>query len=241
MKRRDFCAGSTSLAVAGTLLTPRMLLAQTKLPQEGVDFIKLDKPALVSAAVGQVEVIEFFWYNCPHCNAFEPVLAQWVAKLPQDVAFKRVPIAFRDDFVPQQRLFYALEALGLTARLHAKVFDAIHTQKLNLSTGEAIVDWVSKQGVDKARFVEQFDSFASFTQASQAKQLQTVYQVEGVPAMGVAGRFYTDGALAKNMDRVLQVVEILVDQVRHESARASQKKSTEKKPPSVKKPVEKKS
>jgi thiol:disulfide interchange protein DsbA len=114
-------------------------------------------------------------------------------------------------------LYYALEALNLIDSLHARVFAAIHVEKKNLSQAPAIVDWVVKQGVDANKFIEQFNSFASTTKATRARQLQTAYQVEGVPALGVAGRYYTDGALAKSMGRVLQVVEHLTDQIRRGS------------------------
>jgi thiol:disulfide interchange protein DsbA len=214
MKRREF-----SQAVAGVALTSSALLtsvahAQLKKPQAGKDYQVLDPRAAVDAPAGKVEVVEFFWYNCPHCNVFEPTLAEWVKKLPKDVAFRRVPIAFRDDFVPQQRLFFALEAMGLVEKLHAKVFAAIHGEKQNLATGEAITEWVGRQGVDKPKFVEQYNSFSVVTKAGRASKLQNAYKVEGVPALGVAGRFYTDGAMAGSMERALQVVDTLVAEVR---------------------------
>jgi thiol:disulfide interchange protein DsbA len=214
MKRRDFFGNVGSMAVGATVMLPTMVLAQVKAPQAGIDFKSLDKRSPVEAPAGKIEVLEFFWYNCPHCNAFEPVLSNWIKALPKDVAFKRVPIAFQDSFVPQQRLYYALEALGLTEKLHAKVFAAIHVEKQNLSKGDAIADWVVKQGVDKTKFLEQFNSFSASTKASRATQLQTAYQVDGVPALGVAGRFYTDADLAKSMERALQVVDFLVAEVR---------------------------
>lgn len=214
MHRRRFVAQTGSLAFSALMLTPGLSRAQVNAPRAGADFKVLDRPAPVDAPVGKIELVEFFWYNCPHCNAFEPVLADWVKQLPQDIVFKRVPVAFRDDFVPQQRLYYALEALDLVERLHTRVFAAIHVEKQNLSQGPAIIDWVVKQGVDRDRFVEQFNSFSSSTRATRARQLQTAYQVEGVPALGVAGRYYTDGAMAKSMGRVLQVVNHLTDQIR---------------------------
>jgi protein dithiol oxidoreductase (disulfide-forming) len=214
MQRRTFFTQTGSLAFSAALLTPSLSQAQTSAPRAGTDFIALERPAPVETAPGKIEVVEFFWYSCPHCNAFEPSLAEWVRKLPKDVVFKRVPVAFRDDFVPQQRLFYALEALNLLGSLHTKVFAAIHAEKQNLSQAPAIIDWVTKQGVDKDKFVEQFNSFSATTKATRAKQLQTAYQVEGVPAMGVAGRYYTDGSLAKNMGRVLLVVDHLTNQIR---------------------------
>jgi thiol:disulfide interchange protein DsbA len=125
-----------------------------------------------------------------------------------------VPVGFRDDFVPQQRLFYTLEAMDLFEKLHGKVFAAIHVEKQQLTRGDAIADWMAKQGVDKAKFTEQYNSFTVATKASKATQLQNAYRVEGVPAMGVAGRFYTDGTLARNMSRALQIVDFLVAEVR---------------------------
>ena len=219
MQRRRFVTQTGSLAFGAALLSPGVSSAQAQAnaPRAGTDFNVLSRPAPVEAPAGKIELVEFFWYNCPHCNAFEPVLAEWVKKLPADIVFKRVPVAFRDDFVPQQRLYYALEALNLLDSLHARVFAAIHVEKKNLSQAPAIVDWVVKQGVDANQFIEQFNSFSTTTKATRARQLQSAYQVEGVPALGVAGRYYTDGALAKSMGRVLQVVEHLTEQIRRGS------------------------
>lgn len=214
MQRRAFVGNTGALALGAAILPSGRALAQANAPRAGTDFLALNRPAPVEASADKIEVVEFFWYSCPHCNLFEPVLNEWVKKLPKDVVFKRVPIAFNDSFVPQQRLFYALEALGLVEQMHARVFAAIHGEKQNLSQGAAITDWVVKQGVDRARFTEQFNSFSVTTKATRARQLQTAYQVEGVPALGVAGLYYTDGALAKSMDRVLQVVDHLTTQVR---------------------------
>jgi len=212
MKRRDF-----SLAcgvAAGAAWLPTGVSAQAKPPQAGTDYLVVEKPAGVEAPAGKIEVVEFFWYSCSHCNAFEPALEGWIKRAPKDVVVRRVPVAFQDSFVPQQRLFYTLEAMGLLDKLHAKVFAAIHGEKQNLTKADAIVDWVVKQGVDKAKFQEQFNSFSVATKATRGTQLQNAYRVEGVPSLGVAGRFYTDSTLTKNMDRALQVVEFLAAQVR---------------------------
>ena len=207
MKRRDFVTAGTVLAGSG--LWSGAAQAQLKF-EDGTDYETLATRVAVDAPTGKVEVIEFFWYNCPHCNAFEPTLEPWVKLLPKDVYFHRVPIAFRDDFVPQQRFYYALEAMGLVDKLHTKVFAAIHTEKLDLSKGPAIIDWVAKNGVDKAKFTEQFNGFAVASKATKATQLQNAYKVEGVPALGVAGRFYTDGTLGQGVERALKVVDYLI-------------------------------
>jgi thiol:disulfide interchange protein DsbA len=212
MKRRDFSL--TCGAVAGAAVLPSVALAQGKPFQAGEDYLAVKPVAAVDAPAGKIEVVEFFWYNCPHCNAFEPALDAWVKRLPADVVTRRVPIAFRDSFIPQQRLYYALEAMGLVEKLHANVFVAIHAEGKKLDTEDAILAWVATQGVDKAKFTQQFNSFSVVTKTKKATLLQNAYGVEGVPALGVAGRFYTDGTHAKGMERALLVVESLVAQVR---------------------------
>jgi protein dithiol oxidoreductase (disulfide-forming) len=213
MKRRKFSLASGA-ALAGLAGVPGLALAQARPPVAGDDYLVLDKRAAVEAPAGKIEVVEFFWYSCPHCNAFEPTLDAWIKRAPKDLAVRRVPVAFRDDFVPQQRLFYALEALGLLDKMHGKVFTAIHGEKLKLDRAETITEWVVKQGVDKAKFTEQYNSFSVATKATKARQLQDAYKVEGVPALGVAGRFYVDGTLAKSMERALQIVDFLAETVR---------------------------
>ncbi len=213
MKRRDFSV-VCGAALAGSAVAPRMALAQAKPPVAGTDYMVLEKRASVEAPAGKIEVVEFFWYSCPHCNAFEPTLNAWVKGVAKDVSVRRVPVAFRDDFVPQQRLFYALEAMGLLDKLHGQVFAAIHAEKQKLARGDEIGDWVGKLGVDKTKFMEQYNSFSVSTKATRGAQLQNAYRVEGVPALGVAGRFYTDGTLARSMERALQVVEFLTGEVR---------------------------
>ena len=215
MKRRDFSVAFGAAAAASALsMSDALAQATLKRPEPGVDYLVLEKRAPVEAPAGKIEVVEFFWYNCPHCNAFEPALDAWIKRLPKDVAIRRVPVSFRDDFVPQQRLFYAIEAMGLTEKLHNKIFTAIHGEKQQLNKSDAIADWVAKQGVDKAKFLEQYNSFTVSTKATRATQLQNTYKVEGVPALGIAGRFYTDGTLAQNMDRGLLITDFLVSIVR---------------------------
>nr|WP_315466078.1 thiol:disulfide interchange protein DsbA/DsbL [uncultured Rhodoferax sp.] len=214
MKRRVFGQMATGATLAASSAWLSGARAQARKPQAGSEYLSLDPRAPTEAPAGKIEVVEFFWYNCPHCNAFEPLLQSWVKTLSKDVSFRRVPVAFQDSFVPQQRLFYALEAMGLVDKLHAKVFAAIHVEKQNLARPEAIVEWVAQQGVDKGKFIAQYNSFTVATKAGKAAQLQNAYKVEGVPALGIAGRFYTDGSLAGNMPRALQVVDALLADLR---------------------------
>ena len=214
MKRREF-----SLTSAGVLAGSALVLssvgnahAQGKTPVAGTDYLVLDKPVPTEAPPGKVEVIEFFWYACSHCFAFEPALTAWVKKLPKNVAFRRVPVVFQDSFVPPQKLYYTLEAMGQLEALHSKVFNAIHVERQKLDKDNLVVEWAVKQGLDKAKFVETYNSFPVATKVRKAAQLQEGYKVAGVPAMGVAGRFYTDGTQAQSMERGLTVVDYLVSQ-----------------------------
>lgn len=213
MKRRELAALGGLVLGASALGWPQAALAQRK-PQEGKDYRALEKRAPVKAPAGKIEVVEFFWYSCPHCNAFEPLLNAWLKKLPPDVAFRRVPVAFRDDFVPQQRLYYTLEALGKVDELHDKVFAAIHQQHQPTDREDRILAFAQANGLDKAKFQELYNSFSVATKAREAKQLQDEYQVDGVPALGVAGRFYTDGTMAGGMERALQVLDYLIAEAR---------------------------
>jgi len=213
MKRRDFSAAAAVALALGAGYGP-VAQAQGRKPESGWDYLALRKPVPVEAPAGKIEVVEFFWYSCRFCNAFEPMLEGWSKRLPGDVVVRRVPVGFRDEFVPQQRLFYTLRAMGQLERLHARVFAAIHSERLDLARGQAIVDWVGQNGVDKARFAERFASPEIQELVGKATQLQDAYGVEGVPALGVAGRFYTDGSIATTMERALQVVDFLLAEVR---------------------------
>jgi thiol:disulfide interchange protein DsbA len=216
MQRREFSfsAASAAAATLGGMALPKLAQAQAKAFKDGEDYLTLDKPAPTESPAGKVEVVEFFWYSCPHCNAFEPQLEAWIKQAPKDVSVRRVPVSFRPDFEPQQRLYYVLEAMGKVEELHKKVFYAIHMDKQALNTPELVAAWAEKQGLNKAKFVEMYNSFSITTKARKATQLQDLYKVDGVPALGVAGRYYTSGSLAQTMPRALQVTDFLIGQAR---------------------------
>lgn len=213
MKRRDFSAAVLATATAASI-SWSSARAQIRKPQAGREFLQLEPRVPVAAPAGSIEVVDFFWYSCPHCNAFEPSLQAWQKRLPADVTLRRVPVGFRDEFVPQQRLFFSLQAMGLIDKLHTRVFAAIHEEHLDLTRGKTIAAWVAQQGVDGAKFASLFDSAEVGEKVRQATALQDAYRVAGVPALGVAGRYYTDGEIAGSMARVLQVVDHLVAEVR---------------------------
>ena len=210
MKRRLF---STAMLSATAWLGHTSAWAQQAF-RSGKDYITLERPVATEAGTGKIEVLEFFWYSCPHCNQFEPAFEQWAKNAPKDVVVRRVPVAFRDDFVPQQRLYYTLEAMNLVEKMHIRVFTAIHGEKLMLNSDAAVLAWAEKQGIDKAKFEQAYKSFGVATKAKRAVQLQHDIKIEGVPSLGVAGRFYIDGTLAGSMPRALQVADALIAQSR---------------------------
>jgi protein dithiol oxidoreductase (disulfide-forming) len=211
MDRRFF---SSALVTAAAWLSTSAAWAQAALFKLGKDFLTLDRPVATEAGAGKVEVIEFFWYSCSHCNAFEPTFAQWVKNAPKDVVVRRIPVSFREDFAPQQRLFFTIEAMNLLDTLHPKVFAAIHVGKLTLNTDASVLAWAEQQGVDKVKFNEIYKSFGVASKLKRAVQLQNDFKVEGVPSLGVAGRYYIDGSLAGGMDRALKITESLIAQSR---------------------------
>ena len=210
MKRREFSLAASAAAAGALTLGASTSWAQAAGFKEGKDYIKLRKPASVGAPAGKVEVIEFFWYSCPHCNEFEPQFEAWAKGVPADVVVHSVPVAFNASFAPQQKLYYTLEGMNLLPSLHAMVFRAIHVERNRLATDDAIFEWVGKQGVDVAKFKATYNSFTVSNQIRKATQLQNEYDVEGVPSLGVAGRYYTDGTKAGNMENVLRVVNGLI-------------------------------
>ena len=214
MKRREFAA-QLLVTTAGTAGLMQATLSQAQAaPVEGKQYVRLSQP-LPTATGGKIEVVEFFWYGCPHCNDFEPMLDAWAKKLPPDVVFRRVPVAFRDEpFGSHQRIFYALEAMGQVDALHRKVFYAIHNDRARLDKPADISAFMAKNGLDGAKFLDVFNSFSVQTKARQAKQLSESYKIDGVPALGIQGRFYTSGSLAGSNEQALAVTEALVQQIR---------------------------
>ncbi|PUA17958.1 thiol:disulfide interchange protein DsbA/DsbL [Glaciimonas sp. PCH181] len=187
-------------------------------PVAGTDYKVLDVPQSTDSSK-KVEVIEFFWYSCPHCNALEPALEDWVAKQGDKIDFKRVPISFDPRFLPQQKLYYTLEALGQVPAMHKKVFNAIHVQRQRLDTDATILDFAVKQGLDKAKFTDTYNSFGVQSKALRATQLQNAYKIDGVPMIAVDGKYMTapsivgsamNGTEAQLFTATLQVVDALI-------------------------------
>lgn len=195
-------------------------------PNNGVDYTTLPQVQNTDA-VNKVEVTEFFAYSCPHCNSFEPQLAEWAKKQGVNIAFKRVHVAAGAAALPQQRLFYTLEALGLLEQYHQKVFNAMHIERLRLRSDDQVLDWAVKSGIDQARFVEAWNSFGVQAKLRRAGALMAAYRVDSWPTIAIDGRFITspsqagaaaaDAHDADEMQRAaLKVMDYLVAQAKAE-------------------------
>jgi thiol:disulfide interchange protein DsbA len=213
MDRRQFSTRLLGTGVGVAAFVAGGPARAQRAPVEGTHYVKLSQPLPV--APGKIEVIEFFWYGCPHCNAFEPQLDAWQKKLPADVAFRRVPVAFRDEpFTAHQKIFFALDAMGLVPTLHRKVFYAIHVDQQRMDKPQEIAAFMAKNGVDSAKFLENFNSFSTQTKARQASKLAADYKIDGVPAIGVQGKYFTSSTLAGTPEASLAVADYLIQRER---------------------------
>jgi thiol:disulfide interchange protein DsbA len=217
VRRRTFTRGATG-ALAAAATWGGGARAQSA-PVEGVHYVRLRTPVATHAGAGQFELIDFFWYGCPHCNAFEPALLDYIRTLPADVVMHRVPVAFKaEPFVAHQKLYYALDSMGLVDSMHRRVFHAIHQERMLLDKEADIAAFVAREGIDAARFMEAYKSFGTQAKLRQADQLVDAYQIDGVPAIGVHGRYYTSGTLAGSNEQSLQVADWLLQGLRRQSA-----------------------
>ena len=212
IQRRQFSAALV-VAGAGSVGLPLPAGAQAW-PVEGKEYVRLGQPVPVTPN-GKIEVLEFFWYGCPHCSAFEPTLDAWQKTLAADVAFRRIPVAFSEEpFGAHQRIYFALDNLGLVNSMHRKVFYAIHNDRMRLAKTDEIAAFMAKNGVDPAKFLEAYESFSVQTKAAQARKLAQAYKIDAVPALGVQGRYYITGTMAGGNDRMPAVADALVQRIR---------------------------
>lgn len=175
------------------------------------------KPVQPTENPARIEVVDFFWYGCSHCNAFLPYLSAWKKKLPADVFYRYLPVAFDPRNENHTRIYYTLEALGKVEDLHAKVFAAMHTgQRRNLIAPDEIADFASANGIDRKLWLDTFNSFSVQTHAKRAQQVWMGYKIEGTPTLGIDGRFWTSPSVAGGADAALKVADALIDQLRRQ-------------------------
>ena len=213
--RRSFVGGLGALgaAVSALQVSGSAWAQGAKAPDAGIDYKEVT-PAQPTESGGKIEVLEFFWYGCPHCYAFEPQLNAWIKKLPSDVVFRRVHAQFTPQWVQHAKLFYTLDALGEVERLHRKCFDTIHGERRDLLTDSDMLEWAAQNGIDKAKFSDAFKSFGVAGKLQRAKQVVANYKIDGVPTLSVNGKFITSPSIANGQEKSLAVMDYLIAEER---------------------------
>jgi len=189
---------SLRFALLATALVASTAFASPTDPKSGVEYVTLAQPQPVQTTGKKVEVIEFFMYHCPHCNALEPQLEQWIKKQGDNIQFKRVHLPFSGPNDPEAHLYLTLEALGKAEEFQTKVFKAWHVDHLRLNTDAAIIDWVAKNGIDRNKFLEAWNSFGVTTKLRRLPQITNDYKVDGVPTLIVDGKYQTSPSIVYN-------------------------------------------
>jgi thiol:disulfide interchange protein DsbA len=163
-------------------------------PKSGAEYVTLAQPQPVQSVGKKVEVIEFFMYHCPHCNALEPQFEQWVKKQGDNIVLKRIHLTAGGPNDPEAHLYLTLEALGKVDEMHAKVFKAIHVDRIRMKDDATVIDWVSKNGIDRATFTNAWNSFGVMTKLRRLPQLIDAYKVDGAPTVVIDGKYLTSPA-----------------------------------------------
>ncbi len=192
------------------------LPARAQVP--GKDY-KVIEPPQPTEAPGKIEVLEFFWYGCPHCFALQPSLKAWLKKKPADVTFTRIPAVFSQSWVAHARLYYTLDALGEADRLHDQVFNAIHLSKLRLADRDSMADWAAARGIDRQKFLDTFNSVAVENRTRRAIDTTKAFNLDGTPSIAIQGRYVTSpaqvfGDAPSDMNKFWQIVDQLVAMAR---------------------------
>lgn len=214
---------SLRFALAAIGLIASTAFASPTNPELGKEFIALASPVPVQPDSKKVEVIEFFMYHCPHCNVLEPALEEWIKKQGDNINLRRVHFLYYGPNDPEAHLYLTLEAMGKLGEMHAKVFRAIHVDRVRMNKDEVVLDWVARNGVDKAKFLEYWNSFGVLTKLKRQAQLTSTYKVDSAPTLIVDGRYMTSPAMvsasnpgkseAESSKMTTQVLDALVAKV----------------------------
>jgi thiol:disulfide interchange protein DsbA len=218
MDRRHFSRQLAGVAGAASLpslvLAPAIARAQAA-PVAGKEYLKIEPPAPVTTPQGKIEVVEFFWYGCPHCYALEPLVEPWRAKLPADVHFRLVPFDF-DEALRElhKRIYCTWEVLGLVEKMHARTFARFHRDRKPINTEKDMLAFASESGLDVAKVKDAWNSFGLQVKMRQAKQTCEQYGIHSTPVLAVQGRFETEPSMAGSGEKAIAVTDWLINQVR---------------------------
>lgn len=207
-----------TLALALLAVVASMGIAAAQQPRARLNYeFRLIEPQPV--ATGQrIEVVEFFWYGCPYCYQLQAPLESWLARKPADVELRRVPAIFRESWVPHARLYYTLEALGEVGRLHQAVYRSVHEERQNLNSADAAADWAARQGIERARWLEAYNSPEVDRKVEQSRNSTRAYAIQGTPSVVVDGRFITSSGMTETVAGVIPILEELIGVAREQRA-----------------------
>ena len=187
--------------------------------EAGKHYSILTNPVPV-AAPGKIEVVELFWYGCPHCYHFEPHINAWAKKLPADVNFVHIPAMFGKLWQIHGQLFLTLDSMGVEGKVREAIFKSVQEEGNRLATPEDMADFLEKKGIDKSKFLSTYNSFAIKGQMEKARQLGMAYQITGVPAVIVNGKYRFDIGSAGSPEEVLKLADFLIEKERAAAAGA---------------------
>lgn len=207
-------AACCALLLSAALLLPVNASAQQPVRAD-IDY-RVIKPQPVAVA-NRIEVIDFFWYGCPHCNNLQPALERWIGNKPADVLVRRIPVILRDSWAPHARIYYTLEALGEVERLHQRVYHGYHVEELHMSKPEVMSAWAQRNGIERERWEQAYNSPEVRRKVEEAARLTRAYQVTGTPSLVVNGRYLTSGNMAESLNRVVEIVDGLVHKMRSDA------------------------
>lgn len=202
--------------IAATMVASTAFASPTD-PKNGVDYQTLSAPQPVQATGKKVEVIEFFAYHCPACNALEPTLNQWVKKQGDNIVMRRIHLPFQGPADPEAHLFLTLEAMGKLEEYHGRVFQAVHVQRQRLMKDDAIIEWAVKNGLDRAKFMETWNSFGVTTKLRRLQQLAGNYKVSSTPTIIIDGKYVVSPAQVgeanklQGMEQAMQATTQVMD------------------------------
>jgi thiol:disulfide interchange protein DsbA len=191
---------------------------QQPIPQLSREYIRLDPPHPVATG-DKIEIIEFFYYGCPICYELQPTLSRWLFKAPDFIALRRVPAVSSDNWENFAKLFYTLEAIGDLPRLHWPIYDNFHFDGIKLNEEAVMTDWVSRNGVNREKFIQTYHSPEVAAKVNAAREMLKSYEVRGVPSIVVDGKFLTSARMAGGTRELMKVVDQLVEQARKERAK----------------------
>ena len=196
------------------LLIAVPLLAQSDTYEEGRNYQRI-VPSQPTDGNGKIEVVELFWYGCPHCYRFQPYITRWAKNKPADVVYRRMPAILGEHWALLARAFYTAEALGITDRIHQPLFDAIHAEKRRMDSEDAIMAFFAEHGVSNDAFRKTFNSFAINAKVNRAREMSRRYQAQATPSVVINGKYILNPDNSNgNFNTMIKIMDYLIDKER---------------------------